>query len=461
MIAACVLSGLITGAAFPPFGISLIIWISLVPFFAALMRARSAASAGALGLVAGLSFFLTVLFWTTSLSAWAGGWGYTAWILLSLYQAAFMAGFSVMAWAALMRFKPLVSLFVVPLIWVVVEIARSCGEFGVPGGVLGYSQYLNVPVIQISAVFTVFGVSFLIVMFNTALAFLMNGTGRTKAIPFIIAAVIAGSSLVYGYSAVKYAGGPQGEPLNISVIQPNITQKDKLDPGQKYEHLHVLIKMTENASRSGPDLIIWPETAVMAYLDRDKDASDSVAGAAKRSGAWLLAGAFLSQAGKPRNSAVLFSPGGEMVSSYSKEHLVPFGEYLPFRDILYPLLRGTGYYENDQESSRYSVPISGPVKIGPMICFESLLPSLARKRSMNSDILVTLTNDAWFFSSAALDHHIMAAPFRSVENRKYFIQAANTGISAITDPYGRFILKSEKQKRQAITAEIFPGILKR
>jgi apolipoprotein N-acyltransferase len=205
-----------------------------------------------------------------------------------------------------------------------------------------------------------------------------------------------------------------------------------------------------------PDIIIWPESAIFSYVLRDPALSVRIRKLAVESNAWLVFGTPHLEKGRPYNSVVSLSPKGEVVSRYDKEHRVPFGEYLPFRSILYPFLKGVGYYEAEFDSNPDPVQLRiGKLKAATAICFESTFPQVIRERvKKDSDFILLVTNDAWFNDSPALYFHLDTGIFRAIENRKHFIQVANTGISAVIDPYGRILKCSKVNERKTLTFEL-------
>jgi len=216
-------------------------------------------------------------------------------------------------------------------------------------------------------------------------------------------------------------------------------------------------KMTRQAMREKPDMIIWPETAIFSYVLHDPPLLKRMRKLARDANAWLIFGTPHYIGKKTYNSIVSMSPSGKIISRYDKQQLVPFGEYLPFRKILYPVLKGVGYYEAEFNSNPHPEPVkAGNSKIAAAVCFESTFPDLIRERvKKNSDFILLVTNDAWFEDSSALYFHLNTGVFRAIEHRKYFIQAANTGLSAVIDPYGRVLKKTRVNQREILTFEMF------
>lgn len=456
-----VFSGLLLSLAFPKAGISILAWGAAAPLFAAVFSAKRPREAALYGFVFGTVYFLAVFSWVTSLSRWVGVFAFLGWAALSVFQALFIVLFCLAAYFTVKKTGfGLISSLVVPLLWVLTEMARSRGEFAAAGGVLGYSQYLNPLVIQTAFLFRVYGVSFVIISCNFALAALFTekwSIPRAKG-PVVFFLVILSSLLAFGaWRLSSPLVKDQSKGLRIVLVQPDFDQSYKMDPASSLPMLRTLKGLTAGSKPFRPHAVIWPETAVMDFPMRSSQVMEILARTASGSGAYLVTGGFFYDGGKFYNSAFSVSPSGYITSRYDKEHLMPFGEYLPFRKLLYPILKGTGYVERDQSSNKSPVPLYiGGRKAGVLICFESLFDDLAAARAEKADFLLTITNDAWFGNSSAAEHHIMAGPLRAVENKKYFVQAANSGISAVIDPYGRFVARSFLSERTVVESVIYP-----
>jgi apolipoprotein N-acyltransferase len=215
--------------------------------------------------------------------------------------------------------------------------------------------------------------------------------------------------------------------------------------------------MSRKAISSAPDIIIWPETAVTTYLFETKTMLSNVQDLIAAGGAYYLIGTPYTEKGKIYNSIVAFSRKGRMIGRYDKQRLVPFGEYLPLRPITYRLLQEDPLFANDYNSNPDPKLIDlGMVKAGIVICFESTFPYLVKdKVNKGAQFILVATNDAWFFNSSALYQHVQAAQMRAVENGIYVVQAANTGISAIIDPLGRVVKRSDIGRSSILTGKIY------
>lgn len=460
-----VASGILTALAFPKSDLGFLAWLGLVPFFMAIFSSRKYNSAALYGFVFGFVYFFGAFLWVLSLSGWVGAWAYAGLIFLSLYQSLFIVLFSLAALYSIKNFDKRVLVLFIPLLWVFFECLRCVGQFASAGALMGYTQHDNLMMIQIARWVKVYGVSFVVVMVNMVIvSFIMTkGKFRDNRANVAFAGVVVCISLIYGAFELSSADVPvAGKPVKISVIQPSLDQAFKMNPANSFLMLDLMCKMSEAASSGSPDIIIWPETAVMNFPERVPGVMSRLSGTARATGAYLITGAFSYEKGNLYNSVFCVSPDGRITSRYDKEHLMPFGEYLPFRAILYPLLRGTGYFDQDQSPNHRPVSLqAGSCRIGTMICFESLFSGIAAERAKDADLLLTVTNDAWFGNSSAAQQHIIAGSFRAIENRKYFIQAANNGISALIDPWGRVVAKTGLWDRTRMDVVIYPDNVSR
>jgi apolipoprotein N-acyltransferase len=440
-----IIAGILLGLAFPKAGWFGLAYIALVPFFFTLINVRSAKAAAWAGFFFGMTFFGINLFWITSLSRFVGIWAVLGWLCLIFFQSLFVIAFSIAAQAVRQDLRP----YLIPLAWVVVvEWLRSLGIFGVTAGDLGYSQVALLPLVQIASFSSVYGVSLVIAAWNTALA------SRSRGYIICMLLVIA-SAWVFGLSQLSRPELP-GRSLKFSLIQSNIDQMDKMDPGKVGSIFAVHAALTEQARAEKPDVIVWPETALLTYLLHDQVMLGRVKQLVISSECWVVMGTPHYEGKQIYNSVISISPSGEVTSRYDKQHPVPFGEFLPFRPLLFPILRYVGYYDNEFTPN----PDSRNIRIASFeaataICFESTFPAFIRERvAEGADFILIVTNDGWFNDSDAPYQHLDQGIMRAVENRKYFIQAANTGLSAVIDPYGRVVARSRMNERTVLTSKI-------
>ena len=457
---AVLLSGGLLTLAFPGTGDQG--WLAfgaLVPLLAAIEGA-SWRSAGVLGFIAGLIFWLATISWVAPTMVRYGGlpWPVASLILLGLagYLALYSAVFCVLLSRSRLRSG---ALFVVvgASLWVALEYLRTYLLSGFPWNLLGYSQHRNLPLIQVAAVAGVYGVSFVVLAVNAALArALLTWKDRPGLLaPLGTAGVVFIGAMGYGW--LRPLSEDTTPSIPVALVQGNIDQGVKWDSDWQDKTLDVYRGLTLEAARNRPHLIVWPETAVPFFLRKDARRT-VVETLARETGAHLLVGAPDQQGGQARNSAFLVGPEGRLLGRYDKRHLVPFGEYVPLRRLLFFINALAGGAIGEDAPGREATVFSTPVgRFGVVICYEAIFPDEVREFFLGgADFLVNITNDAWFGRSAAPAQHLAMAALRAVENRAYLIRAANTGISAIVAPDGRIVRASGLFTPAVLSAAITP-----
>jgi len=327
----------------------------------------------------------------------------------------------------------------------------------------------------------VYGVSFLIVLSNVALAELylwlmpLFRGFRPARLPWELvttAAMLVSLSWAYSTSLIASETMEHSKAtLQVGVVQPNIDQAVKWDQAFREETLRRYDRLTESFGY-GVDLVVWPEAATPFIYEREPVYQLQLVAMANRASAPLLFGSpavRFDQERKPflLNSAYLLSPDGELLGRYDKQHLVPFGEYIPLKSsllfFLEKMVEGIGDFQagpgptilSFQLKASDGVAPARRVKFGVVICYEVIFPDLVRRiAGSGAEFLVTITNDAWFGDSSAPAQHFSMVVFRSVENHLAFARAANTGISGFIDPFGRIIVASPTFTQTALQAEI-------
>ncbi|MBU4479696.1 MAG: apolipoprotein N-acyltransferase [Candidatus Omnitrophica bacterium] len=352
------------------------------------------------------------------------------------------------------------ALFLIPLLWISIEQLRGMMFSGFGWGLLGYTQYKNLTLIQIADITGVWGISYLLAMSNTALSQIFVLRRRTPwnnpaiVVPLLLAAIF------YGYGAYCLHLNRQGPDITVSIVQGNIAQEIKWDPDyataiiEKYRQLSII------AAEEKPDIIIWPETSVPGYLLDEPQLYSSVVELAQRLKTHLLVGSPREDYETRRyyNSVFLFSPDGHLQKFHDKIHLVPFGEYIPYKKILWFLADfPIADFSAGKKHTVFPLPAAGRpnTSFSVLICFEDLFPFLVKRfRDKGAQFLLTVTNEAWFKNSTEPPQHTAISVFRAIENRCWFIRCANTGVSCFIDPKGVIRKKVELSNKDVFV----PGI---
>jgi apolipoprotein N-acyltransferase len=466
-------SGILLVLGFPQFDLYPISWVALAPLLIAL-RGKNKKSSFYLGLLTGSIYFIGTIYWVYHSMYFYGGLplslSVVLMILLSLSQGLYVALFS-MFFSSLTKRRSLPALCTAPALWVTMEYVRTYTIFSFPWSTLGYSQYKFLAIIQISDITGVYGISFLVaacsgVIYDVLLLLSRKTHEKDLAskwpqvLGIIMSVLVFSFSLHYG--AGKMRTPDKGAKVRVGIIQANIEQGKKWDTRFQREVIDTYKRMSTTSLSENPDIIVWPESALPFVFGYDKALTEETAAFQKELNTHLLFGSVMAKGnGKGTalsNSAVLLSPSGDTLSVYDKIHLVPYGEYVPLRE-LFPfvgkLVAAIGDFVRGQEKTVMETPFA---KIGNLICYEIIFPGLVRQFVDNgANMLVTITNDAWFGYTAAPYQHFSMAVFRAVENRVPVVRAANTGISGFIDSKGRIMQKSDIFVETIMSREIRTG----
>ena len=394
--------------------------------------------------------YLPLLSWIITVLATYGqvhpGVAATALLLLALYMAGYLALFS--RWYSMAPAHHL--LWFAPALWVGLDVLRGWLFAGFPWQDLGYSQYSLLPLVQLADLTGHHGVTFVIVLTNTLITLLLlrwitPGRSLPGPIPFAAATLLLALGVGYGFLRLEgiNAGLSRQPVLPVAVIQGNIPQDQKWVPAYQEATVREYVALSREALARQPEsLVVWPETA-MPFYPLESPLLLSLTDLTRSHRACLLTGAPHREPDPNHpglryfNSSFLLGPDGRVAGQYHKQHLVPFGEYIPLRQILpffAPIVETLGDFSPGDSRAPL---ICGTARLGVLICFESIFPGLARDSSAaGANLLVNLTNDAWFGRSTAPWQHLSMAVLRAVENRRSLVRAANTGVSGIILPTG-------------------------
>lgn len=449
-------SGLLLTAAFPRAELAALAAVALIPLLLGIRSARPG-EAFRLGWVAGMVHALGLVYWIVPTLGTYGG--LPVWVsvpllgLLAAYLALYPAAFAGLL--AGLRPPPAALPMLAPALWTALEYLRTHLLTGFPWALLGYSQYRQLHLIQISDMVGIYGVSFLLGALNAAgalAAMAVAGRGwRGRPVSRKTAVVAAAATAlltagVWGYGAWRLdqvdrmAGA--APVTRAAVVQGNIEQAVKWDPAFQESSVEKYIALSARAMADRPELVVWPETAAPFYFTRNRRLTERVKAGVRKAGAFFVVGSpSAERAGdgvELFNSAFLVRPDGQIAGRYDKFHLVPFGEYVPLEEFLPfvdKLVAQAGDFGTGQKGE---VLRSAGHRLGVLICYEAIFPSLARAAIRNrAGLLVNITNDAWYGRSSAPHQHFSMAVLRAVETRRGLVRAANTGISGFIHPSGR------------------------
>jgi len=415
-----------------------------------------------LGLVAGTCYFGGTLYWTPDVLRTFGGislpLAVAAGGLLVGYLALFPALAAVVVARACRGIGP-AGVLVAPVVWVAAELARRWILGGFPWVLLGSSQAGVTPIVQTASLAGVYGLSAVVAFVSAALALAIAGRGRARWMAPAAAAALVG--VLAGWGAWRVRDGALvrgGQPVRVALVQGNVLQHEKWDRARAADILSRYLTMTRDGAARGASLIIWPESSTPFMFEHDAVGRFAITRLAQELGVALLFGSDQYEAGEPArfyNSAFLVGPDGQTKAVYRKMHLVPFGEYVPLKRLLFfvaPLVESVSDFSPGEE---HVVMPLGEHRLSTAICYEVVYPDLvAAFARRGSQLLTTITNDAWYGHSSAPHQHFWQATLRAVEHGRYLARSANTGISGIVDPYGRVVVQTPIFEQTVAVGEV-------
>jgi apolipoprotein N-acyltransferase len=446
------LSGLGFAAAFPPLSWTIAAWFSLAPLLVACsaLTPLHAALAGMCWTVATAA--AVAVFLPTMLSGYFGLAVVPSWIA-ALAIVAGLHGLCVSAyaaWSAWLVQRRAANPILLAGGWLVCEFVRAHGALGSPWAVAGYSQVPWTRVIQSADLAGPYAIGVLIAAVNACVAAALAPALRGRR-PLLAAGVTAAAVLgavLYGEWRLGQTFG-DGPDVGVAVVQGGGSPAQR---AQRPARLARYVDLTTRGAAAGTGLIVWPEYAVEAYLEEASGTRDAVLRVATQASADLILGGPHYESVAPgmryHNSAYLVR-GGRVAARYDKHRLVPFAE----DDHLARLIGrpATGYMRGH---GSFVLPAIA-LRVGTLLCVEAMYPNLARRAvRQGADVLVNLSNDAWFGDSAPARQQLEIATLRAVENRRYLVRAAATGFSAVIDPHGRTLAQSDFDAWQVLNATV-------
>jgi len=458
-------SGLLIILSQPPFPFFFLAYFSIVPLLLSLKEDGSKADFFS-GLKTGIIAFTGLIYWVViAMNRYGGiniGASVACMLLLSLYLALYTAFFTYIL--SFLRSKLSVPTYLcAPFVWTLLEYVRNYMLSGFPWALLAYSQHSFLPFIQICSFTGPYYISFLIVSMNCAIVILLKGLLRVRSgLIFFLFVVCASSfSIFYGVLKLKEDYLLQ-DGIRVGIIQASIRQDVKWTEDLKMKSLQKHMISTIRAERES-DFFVWSETALPFVLEEKEGVLKTISELAKSMGKPILTGS-LSRDKERRlyNAAFLLGKDGRVLGIYRKVHLVPFGEYTPLARY-FPFLEKISVTGEDFSPGKDHNPLSleGFGKVGILICYEGIFPDISRETvRRGANLLVNLTNDAWYDRSSAPYQHLAFYIFRAVETERYVVRCANTGISAIIDPKGRIIRRSRLFTEEVLCGQVF-GISKK
>lgn len=443
------LSGVFLALAFPKVDFSLLAWLAFVPLLW-IIRTTTPRQAFGYGFVSGMGFYLCTVYWVVHTIGLYSNIPPLIAVVPLLLMCMILASYTGV-FAAGLRFYQLHDgsiLLIGPVLWVTLEWLRSCFFIGFPWVSLGYSQYPFLNLMQFAEYTGIYGISALVIFANLVVFTLLTATHAPRGILiFSIVVLIGGLSLWGNWRRAQLAALPPAHNLRVGLIQGNIPQDTKWNPSFQEETMVRYERLSRAAASQGAELIIWPETAAPFFFqsplpfgftnrEREIEYRERLLRLAAELRTPILFGspAFRQNLADISmfNRAYLLSADAKELGAYDKIQLVPFGEYIPFHWLLFfldKLVVGIGDFEAGSHTTVFELPA---VKFGVLICYEGIFPALTRRFvAQGAELLVNITNDAWFGRTSAPYQHLVMESVRAIENRVPLVRAANTGFSAV------------------------------
>jgi apolipoprotein N-acyltransferase len=457
-----VLSGALLISAFPPYDLSWCVWVGLCPLIIAIYG-RGPTMGFLMSFACGFIFFAGIYDWIFE----APGYSHIHHAIASTYLAPYVGLFGLAFSAISRRSGFLYAGIAAPFVWVCLEYVRSnLGFLAVPFPTLAHSQFQHLSLIQLSSYTGAYGISFMIVSVNCALAAtilaLASGFKRVKWEAgglLLLSLSLTALALIYGNAVLQRPMGDQ--KIRVSVVQGNIGREMKRDP-KRYAHFIITRyrNLTERVMGAGSSLIVWPEAATPGFVLKNLSLMKQVVDIVRGANTHVVLGSaefpkFSNEPlspGRFGNTALFFSPEGKVLGQYLKMKLIPFGEYLPYEDVIpWPRFivpeNKKGYEIPGKEYTLFE--LEGK-RFGVVICSEGAFPDFFRKFvKRGAEFMVNITNEGWF-GETALYQKVAASVFRAVENRISLVRATNTGISCFIDPLGNITGRIKKGRKQTL-----------
>jgi apolipoprotein N-acyltransferase len=494
-------SGILLWAAFPPLGIAPLAWGALVPVLLLIYDQPRPDRRRRWYLLVWLVSSLHWLLLTQGirLSHWST---YFGWLPLGLYLGIYLPLFIGLTRVAVHCCRwPL--MLAAPLTWTGLELVRGHALSGFSMGLLAHTQVHFTTLIQLSDLVGAYGVSFLVVLVNAALAAgLVAQPGSRPHGRLLVAVLAVVLATSYGWlRGEPSAAGDQARSVKIALLQGVIDTTYDHDPTERQRMAETYQQLSVDASQEHPDLIVWPESMfpygpeyfpddpATLHIEREKfelqkrnfqraveylldlvNESES-GGEVPEPGTHLILGTGVQHVDQPSrpyyNAALWIQPDGTVGGRYYKSHLVTFGEYVPLGDRFPWLYRLMPFPEGVTPGTRPSSFTINGVRISPSICFESTVPHFMRRQvstltaqGLPPDMMINITNDGWFWGSSVLDLHLACSVFRAVELRLPMLIAANTGFSAVIDSQGKISQQGPRREPAVLFQSVQVGAIR-
>lgn len=469
------LAGAMCAAAFAPFHFFLAGMVSLSIFYFLLEEKKSKKEIFWCGFFYGFGYFIAGIYWISiSLLVDAAQF---AWLIpfaltlipsaLALYVACFALSYKFL----IKKFsfnQTYQKILLFSVCWLVFEILRSNLFTGFPWNLLGYVWLFNLKLAHGASIFGIYGLSLFAVIFFLSPVLFLNKKSRKKisAISLgdkILAATILKFvilSFIFGHFQIDESKLVYDSKTKLRMVQANIKQEMKWDDEEKYKNFLKHVMMSNSRDFGDVKAVIWGETSVPYIIDDNPQLLSYLSDAVPPQGVLITGGLRLERQEKVKvwNSVFVVSKSG-VTQHYDKHHLVPFGEYVPFQKFLPFIDKITGGGEGFARGDGPKTLLTESFSFSPLICYEVIFSGEVLNKNQRPDLLVNLTNDAWFGNSSGPYQHFDMAIMRSIEYGISTVRVAGSGISAFIDPFGRVIKKINLNQEGVIDVDLVKNLV--
>ena len=447
-------SGLLFAVAFPPVEATLFLPVAMVPWLVRLSVEERRAAAFWSGALFGLVYWCASIPWIVYVVTHYGGQGPAMGVVCLVLLALILAEWpAIVAWGTVAAAPPgsawRTAAF--PVLWMASEHARSFVYKGFPWNLTAHALYRHPLWLQSASVWGAYGIGAVVAAVASLLA---RAIARRRLRPALLAALLAASVGAFGAARLAMPR-PERAELSVALLQPNLNEESRATPAGAAAGYRVVLGQAREAARQLPALIVIPESAFPVYWQESPQLRQDLAGVA-RWGARILFNDVEEEAdGRYYNAARLLGPDGLSGPPYRKVHLVPFGEYVPLPRLFFFVRQISTEIGAFTPAPRPELLRSGALSIGTAICYEAIYPSLAREETAaGANLLATISNDSWYGRAGAQEQHFAGAVLRTVENGRWLVRAAITGVSGIVDGRGRIRAETRANERMLVRGTV-------
>lgn len=451
-----IVTGLLAVLAFPKSNLFFLAWISFVPLVFAISGVNLKKSF-LYGFTSGFVFNAVGFYWLVYMLKFHTGSCIQALIaacVLCMYLALYWGVWSLCLASSTNVIQKIVKnelgvdiliILFGACMWVLLEYIRTYFLTGFPWMLIGYSQFKFSKVIQIAEFTGVYGVSFLVIFCNLCFYFWILKPKSNKYL--YMALTLIAVVVLFGVVRIHRFKFFDGKEYSFTAVQPNIDQDEKWNTAYRNEIISKLKKYASEIAENKTDLVLWPEAVIPGFIPNYEEIYSDTKNIAGTAGGLNIIGSLHDEGDCCYNSVLAFEDSNGYKAVHNKNHLIIFGEFIPFRNFLprfFEVLNNMGDFSRGEDTNIFD---NGQIYAGSTICSENFIPDISRRFVLSgAKVLTNHTNDAWFFDTAAPHQHFMMNVFRAVENRKDVIVSANSGISGIIEASGIIIDKTPSSK---------------